>query len=112
MPVLPKPALLHISSTALAGTLGSLSCAGSAMQPLTTHLSWKPLQRQHRGSTATVLLVALMFLASLFWLRQHADTTQAPARPLAERGIAPAWSVPTGLQAKPAAARQGIETGK
>ena len=82
------------------------------MQPLTTHLSWKPLQRQHRGSTATVLLVALMFLASLFWLRQHADNTQPPARPVAERGIAPAWSVPAGLQAKPAAARQGIETGK
>lgn len=82
------------------------------MQAFSIHFSWKPLQPQHRGSSATVLLVGLMFLGALIWLRQHEAAKQTPARPLAVLGAAPDWSVPAGLQGKATAPRQGIETRK
>lgn len=82
------------------------------MQAFAPRWSFKPLQPRHRGSTATVLLVGLMFLLALIWLRQHATSTPATARPLAVLEAAPARSAPAGLQGKTAAPRQGIETGK
>ena len=79
------------------------------MQAFAIRPSFKPLQPRYRGTTAAVLLVGLMFLTTLIWLRQHAASNQAPARPLAALGTTAHGSLPARLQTEATPPRQGIK---